>query len=127
MEGVAGQDQTIVSHATNVTHLPSSSFSLTHFYLPTLLQLLANLIDVFTQYVCGGWGGGGVGVGIEHSVMASIYLSVPQIGPPPPITRISPHAFLVQSLAKVFLSHPPEEDSSCSRNIDNLSHPAVYR
>ena len=37
--------------------------------------------------VCGGGGGGGggeVGVGIEHSVMASIYRSVPQIHPPPP-------------------------------------------
>ena len=47
--GVVDQDQTFVLHATNVTHLPSSSFSLTHFYLPTLLQFLANLIDVSTQ------------------------------------------------------------------------------
>ena len=73
----------------------------------------------------GGGGGGEVGVGIEHSVMASIYRSVSQIRPPPP-SRISPPAFLVQSLANVFLSHPPEEDSSRSRNIDNLSHSAVY-
>ena len=77
--------------------------------------------------VWGGGGGGEVGVGIEHSVMASIYHSVPQIRPPPPPSRISPPAFLVQSLANVFLSHPPEEDSSRSRNIDHLSHLAVYR
>ena len=37
--------------------------------------------------------------------------------------HISPRAFLVQSLAKVFLSHPQEEDSSRSGNIDNLSYP----
>ena len=41
--------QTFVSRATNVTHLPSSSFFRTRFDLPTLLQLLANLIDLFTQ------------------------------------------------------------------------------
>ena len=48
--------------------------------------------------VCGG-GGGEVGVGIEHSVMASLYRSVPQIRrpPPPPLAHKPPCIFSAKS------------------------------
>ena len=51
--------------------------------------------------VCGGEGGGGGGKD-RTQCEASIYRSIPQICPPPPSpSRISPSAFLVQSLANV--------------------------